>query len=296
MSNFIKLDDSAFLLDAGALVTEMSAHKPVEDYGVEQTVNYESLKKSAKIYSWGKKNDLPQRREQLLHGNNIVPQLIATKRDITIGGGLMTYKYVFKDGIRKMEEVEMPTNIREFLDRIDIMYYLMNAAKNLLFHANVFTEFITTKDGKEIYSIKSLEARHVRAEVMNDQGKIPYYAWSGHWVVKKGSNKRAVDIRRIPAYDNMFDETFPKGKFVYHTGDDLLGDDYYYSPSWWGGENWIDLANVIPKFHKANIRNGYVIRLHIEYPKDYFDDSTLSRGTEVEKQKADEKRINNKTE
>lgn len=294
---FKELSDSAFLLDSGALVTEMKAsQRPEDDYGVEMTVNIQGDKTASRIQSWGKKNDLPQVREAILSANNIVPQLLATKRDITVGGGLFAFKYVFKDGVRKIEEVPMPAVTADFLEYIDSTYYLMNACKNFFFHANVFTEFITGKGGDNIASIKSLECRHIRAGVMAPSGKIPEYLWSGNWVQKKGSNKRSNDIRRIPAYDNMFDKKIPFGKFIYHTGDDLLGDDYYFGPAWWGGRNWIEMANIIPHFHKANIRNGYVLRYHIEYPENFFDDSTLQRTNADEKQAADDKKLAKKTE
>jgi hypothetical protein len=294
---FQELSESAFLLETGALVTEMkAAQRPEDDYGVEMPINIPGADVAVKIQSWGRKNDLPQQREAILSANNIVPQLLATKRDITVGGGLFTFKYVYKDGKRSIEEVPMPEQTSEFLEKIDVMYYLMNASKNFFFHSNVFTEFITTMDGQSIASIRSLESRHVRVGAMQENGKIPAYYWSGHWVTKKGS-KKVNDIKTIKSYDNMFDgDEFPRGKFLYHTGDDLLGDDYYYSPAWYGGKTWIELANVIPHFHKANIRNGYVIRYHIEYPKDLFDDNTLPRTNEAEKKAADDARLNAKTE
>jgi hypothetical protein len=41
-------------------------------------------------------------------------------------------------------------------------------------------------------------------------------------------------------------------------------------PSWYGSKSWIKLANIIPLFHLSNLKNGYTIRYHIEFPRGYF--------------------------
>jgi hypothetical protein len=82
------------------------------------------------------------------------------------------------------------------------------------------------------------------------------------------SDKDAT-ISQVPAYNPQ--KEF-QAKFMYHTGDDLLYDDYYFIPRWWGGKDWIILSNRVPVFHNRNLDNGYLIRWHIEIPKDYFRD------------------------
>ena len=52
---------------------------------------------SAEIMSWGCKNDVPQYREELITGNNIVPALIERKRNIIAGQGW--YAYTEKYGL-----------------------------------------------------------------------------------------------------------------------------------------------------------------------------------------------------
>ena len=62
-----------------------------------------------KIWTWGTNNLLPQQREALVLDNNIVPELMGTKRDITVGGGLMYYTERFENGKRIIEEEDCPT-------------------------------------------------------------------------------------------------------------------------------------------------------------------------------------------
>jgi hypothetical protein len=46
---------------------------------------------------------------------------------------------------------------------------------------------------------------------------------------------------------------------------------FYAYPTWWCAKEWIELANLIPMFHKSGIQNGYNIKYLIRMPVDYFD-------------------------
>lgn len=235
---------------------------------------------SAEIWSWGRNNLLPQEREALVLDNNIVPELIATKRDITIGQGLFCYRERFEDtnGIsrRIVDEVEMPAAAKEFFEAVDINKYLRKAARNLMFHANTFTEMVRNL-GDRIDTIQALECRHTRPEKQNSKGFIPNWYLSGNW---KEYTKQEFTPKRIAAYAG---EEAKQKKFVYHCMDDLLSDEYLGIPTWWGGRAWIEAANAVPMFHISNLRNGYTIRYHIEIPKDYFVDNTSTQVTANQK-------------
>lgn len=264
------------------------------DAGKEIKVTHDGSKEGAKVLTWGKDNKLPQRREALIKSNNIVASLIKTRRDITLGNGLTMFTVAWEeeDGKlkRKLYEVPIPDKIQEWLENSHIKNYLRVACKNLFFHANTFTEMIPSKDGSEITSIECKEARHVRAEVQDNDGIIQNYFHSMNWNPKAGSNKRAQDLVRIPGYHPLYHNKLPRQKFMYHTGDELLTDDYYFEPDWWGGREWIMAANAVPKFHNANFRNGYTIRWHIQYPNDYFDDVNITLNTEKDREKALQKK------
>lgn len=267
------------LKDAQALVTIQE--QVCDDIGKKITITYGKNKTGA-IKGWGKRNNTPTEREQLLADNNIVPELIRIKRDITVGAELFPYRERIEDGKRVMDEVEMPEPAKEFFERIDLQAYLTNAAKNLLLHANVFTEFVRDKGGL-IYSIQSKESRHVRAGMFDATGKIPAYYWRGNWGQKKDQSQ--FPISAIPAYTKENDR---QPIFMVHTGDDMLTDEYYYVPTWWGGKAWIELSNQIPVFHQSNLKHGYNIRYHIQIPKDYFADHSSGQLTPSLRKQAEE--------
>lgn len=235
--------------------------------------------KSYTIMQWGKDNNLPDERELLIQENNIVGELLATKRTIHLGAGLYFYRKEYVNGEEKKVAVEKPNWLTDFEKNCDVTAYLQSAAKNLFMHANVFTRFTLENNNKgRVYEVRAMECRHVRAEKQNNKGVIGNYFWRGSW---KSSRNGDFPVSKIPAYD----PTANNKQFMLHLGDNLLYDDYYYIPTYWGGRKWIELANYIPVFHLGNMKNGYLIRYHVQIPKDYFFDRTAFAQAQTEDQK-----------
>lgn len=223
----------------------------------------------SRVVFWGANNNDPDERELLISNNSIVTQLLATKRNIILGDGLMAYKDVIKDGIRQREEVDMPIAWSDFLEQFEVEdEYLPIQAKNLVVHANKYTEFGKNKGGSW-QTFKSHECRVTRAQVQNKKGFIPYFHISNNWG-KLNSQQRleqaAKKIQRIPNYRKGENQN----KFMTHGADKMLGGPYYFIPTWEGARNWIKLANCIPEFHLANMKNGFNIRFVIYVPEDYY--------------------------
>lgn len=291
--------DSYYLPGGSALITFARQTPEVTDRagngGKEMRIKVGN--KDVKIQTWGKNNLLPQDREALVLDNNIVPELMATKRDITVGGGLMCYREIFEGGKRRIEEVEMPAAAKAWFEALpelnggqDIQAFLLKCCRNLIYHANIFPEFVRDLGGNKIASMRALECRHIRPQKQDVKGKINNWFWSGNW---KEIKKEEFQPKTIANYAG---EAKKQPKFVMHIMDDVLSDEYLGIPTWWGGRAWIECANAIPIFHINNLRNGYTIRWHIEIPKDYFWDYTAATTTQKEKDNAKQKETQAKQE
>ncbi len=257
------------VLDTAIAVTFSDARDVSQ--GCIQKISYKGQSKGEPIRMWGRKNDLPQFREQVIGDNNITGALIQTKRDILLGTGLYAYKVDFKSdgGMRNTTEVKIPMEAQDFFDMIDIDCFHMDATRELLFHSNIFTEFIRNKGGG-IHSMAIKECKYTRLAEQNSRGRVEHAYISGAWATgeyaKDGVTVFDREVVKIPLYN----PEKVQNQFILHTGDRMLNDGYYNSPTWWGALNWIELANSIPVFHQANILNGYTIRYHIRIPKNYF--------------------------
>jgi hypothetical protein len=282
----IQNDDIALLTGVGAMVTEVRDNESLSKADIGKLRSISTTGATIQIKTWGNDNQLPVRREELIDSSNIVPSLLSTKLNITVGGDLFAYRERYQDNgkgetRRIVDEVQMPSAQEDFFDACRENRYFDIAGGQFFKHGNIFTEMIPAKAasifGKEQYiaSLKGHEAKFIRAERQNTEGVIENYYFRGNAWGKTGPD-RDFPIKRIRTFNPKGDMNRPS---LYHTGESLLKlDDYYYSPVWWGARQWISLANIIPQFHQANLRNGYTIRFHIRIPKNYFDDPEWRSG------------------
>lgn len=273
---------TAYLLtDAQAIVDFKSVVSGLGDIGQikkEKTDVGEAL-----IKWWGGKNNAPSLREELLRSNAVEPALVNTKRNMTVGLDFFCFEERFQRNTqgkneRVIDEIEMPSEVLEFFEASEGSLYHLNAANELFTQANIFTEFIpdagtaagTTR--QRFPMMKLQQSRYIRAEQMTTEGVIENYYWRGDGWVKRSDEKRAFVPRRISAYNPMLPiEQQDLQGFLYHTGDTLFTDEYYYIPSWEGAYKWIRLAQIIAEFHEANLKHGYTVRYHVEINSELLD-------------------------
>lgn len=269
-----QIDHDTFLMDtpAGAAVISFESEEQ-SLYGKVRPLRHVSVGKDGqkKMVQWGANNCEPSERAMLIEENHNVGRLLKKRRNMILGSGMMLYKERFEwdetSGKYKriIDELQMPPQMMEFLE--DMHYEDMNrcTAGELLKQGQYFPEFLEKGSG-EIASVKLHEALYVRAECddTDDPGKplIPNWLICADW-----SKQRTRNVTAVPNYD-------PKDKrqtkYIRRFSDEMFGGPYYYAPDWWGSKLWIKLANIIPEFHLANLKNGYLIRYHIRVPKGYF--------------------------
>ena len=251
----------------GKLKVEQLNHKDRSDIGNSVTLG-SNMAGGRIIKMWGNRNDLPHYRDMVLRDNNIIPELLDTKRNIALGHGLIAYREVFVDGAKTTEYVEMPQEISEWLESSDFeSEYIDEAFLQWYKHANVFAEFITNKGG-QIISVINRDCKYMRA-VQKVDGVVPGYVYSPLWKNNFSENEKIVGkAEYVPAYN----PNKRQAKFMLHIADNVFNDGYYGIPPYWGGVEWIRTSNAIPVFHESNIRNGYSVRFLVKYPEGYFLD------------------------
>jgi hypothetical protein len=263
----------------------------------------------ANIKEWGDTNEAPNKRETLLR-STVVPQaLINTKRNLTVGLDLECYvERVEKrptGNVVIQDAVIIPDDIKAFYEASGGKKYFREAANDLFINANVFTEFLpdvgtmagTRKSGKYA-RVKLQKSRYMRAEQMNDDGIVERFFWRGDAWVKRSDEKKTFLAKPISAYraDLPLEEQDTEG-FVYHTGDELFFDEYYYIPGWEGTSELMRLSLLFPDFHHANLKNGLGVQHHVEIFSELLDSvSNEPSFDEAEKQLSDDKRATKKSE
>lgn len=228
--------------------------------------------RSVDIFEWGAKNDLPYVREELIIGNNIVPALIERKVAILCGQEWYAYRDRYVDDEsgpmkRIRDEVPMPAEAKAFFNTFKIEATLI--AGEFIKHAMAPVEFIRSRDEK-ILTVRSLECKYVRAAKKSKAADVPRWYWSNNWL---RTNKSGLKNEDKVLYNlEIYTPEKKQAKFVKVYRDMLFNDGYYPIPAYWGGREWIELSNIIPLFHKANLAHGQSPRWHVIIPHDYFYD------------------------
>lgn len=261
-------DDNEVLVVPGASL--MVHFEPARNKTVMGT--YVAHGQNSTIVFWGENNALPEEREYLIGNNSMAPQIIRTKRDLILGGGLMAYTehYELKQGkaIRVIDEVPIEAQFQDWIAANEEAYGdIDQLADDLLKHGNYYAECGINGDGSPAY-IKPQPARHVRAQKQEPDGRIPRYWLYGAWS-KVASQQRLQEVKGLMGVD-AYTPGVPQAKFLMHGADKLLGGPYYYDPHYAGSTNWLKVANAIPVFHLSNLENGFNIRYLIKVPEDYF--------------------------
>lgn len=225
------------------------------------------------IKQWGSDNRLPNYRKHILMDNNIMGSLIESKAAIVIGHGISAYVDVYEGEGAKRKRVKvpvpMPDEVQQWLDLHDVHdNYLQSAAYQLLMHNNAFVSLMPDrKRSPNVGSIKSYGCEYVRA-VKEKNKEVIGYLHHPNW-------EKPTAQEGTFAYFPRYDKTASRLEHsMMHIGYGAFHDGVYWHPSYWGGKEWIELSNEIPKFHKANILNGYTVRVHIEIPQGYFLDKS----------------------
>lgn len=244
-----------YVLDGGAVVN-FNGKAPSGE-----TVKISPLqigKRKTTVASWGVNNNAPTEREALVMDNHIMPELLQAKRNFLIGQEAILYKQKIVEGKIVKEYIPMTEAVRDFLEDNDFGSSIRRQAKDIIMNSQNTMEYIRNGNGG-IASMKYISAKTIRAEALRN-GRISNWFISDDWTNTRKEVKTVVNYRKGVI----------QPKFIKRWCDEMFGGPYYYMSAFWGSRAWIQLANVIPIFHTSNLKNGYSIRYHIEFPRGYF--------------------------
>lgn len=258
----IEAVENFYILKDGQAIVEITANKSIDNLFATQ---YNANSGQINLAPWGADNLKPQKMLRLVYGNHIKPQLINTARDFLLGSRLSIFKRVLdnengKPAIR-LEPVFNPT-LEDWLEETEADEFIRASAYNMEFFNNAFTSF--SLDSNLGLELKNHDCTDVRAQLIGSTGRIENYFIHPDW-----ANFKASEVTMLPAWDKRNPLRF--GDFMYQGRDRLPGQPYYDAAPWWGTENWTEVSNLIPSFHRSGLKNGYNIKYHIKIPQAYFD-------------------------
>jgi hypothetical protein len=212
---------------------------------------------------WGVGDNHPNFMRSLMVENNQIQAELETLRDMIYGSGGRFYKKM-PDGTAVPFYDE---RLSDWAEATDLDNYEISAINQRLELGNHFTRFEYDLKQKVpfISIVDGFNVRVKRPKTLKSgiEGYIinPYF---GEWAYYNPKDNETIPVFNPATLDTDLVQ-------ILHSKVPIAGNPYYSFPSWWGAKEWIELANLIPIFHKNGIKNGYNIKYIIKMPADYFD-------------------------
>ncbi|RNI27667.1 hypothetical protein EFA69_16240 [Rufibacter immobilis] len=267
---------TAFISSLNAIVTTHStiAHNPY-------TPQDENAKKNAidkKIAKWGKNNLFPQEVMRDIDKNPELSATIYWKSNAIISGGLV-YGHVDIDANGNERLVrEIDPAVEEWNQSTNIDRYLRESSLEFYKFWNVWPTIMMNKGYDYISSLYCQESAFSRWGVQNEDGVIEEAYFNAQW--EKNPRISAKTTKQIPVIDPYFQaveqlkEEAKKrqvAEWIYPIAGTSSGYTYYQVAPWNSIRNsaWLEVANAIPVFKAALMKNAITVKYHIKVP-DYF--------------------------
>ena len=217
---------------------------------------------------WGAANNQPNVMSALIQKNNLVRPLLEANRDMIFGTGMSFNKRIIdKDASGKTTKRLEPyddSRLEDWAFETRLAHYAIAAINERLTNGNHFTKFTFQPGGTPMVQVVDGFATRIgRPGSVAGNGYLynPYFGDFAYFRPKESEL-----IARFNAVEPTANVTS-----IFQSREHMSGNPYYAYPSWWGAQDWIELANLIPIFHRSGITNGYNIKYLIRIPKDYFD-------------------------
>ena len=282
MEAFIDVVSGTAVLPGLALVTTYATTKTT---GSQPAAAKQTNVKTAKnktpnldnaIAKWGANNNFPLEVIADCEKNPELASSIYWKANAIISGGLVYGKLVIENGQEKLIPVK-DTKVEAWLKRTNVKRYLRESAHEFYKFWNIWPTLVMSTDKKSIASIACQESAFCRWGLQDKQGNLNQVYISANWELVK--NIDAENLVQLPALDPYYD---PKTnlealvaaghlEFTYPVAGTSSGKMYYQLAPWNAIRNsgWLQVANAVPVYKAAIMKNLVTAKYHIEVP-DYF--------------------------
>lgn len=212
---------------------------------------------------WGIADNQPNQMARLVEKNNQVRPLLEATRDMIYGTGIGFFKQI-QEGQTIHLEPYLDERLKDWTYETELANYAIAAINERVTNANHFTRFEFTPDGTPMLSISDGFTTRIGKPV---GGKIRHFLQNPGF--GEGWGQHLDKSEKLAAYDRL--NPTANVVSIFHSREHISGNPFYAFPSWWCSRDWIEVANLIPLFHKSGLQNGYNIKYLIKMPMDYFD-------------------------
>lgn len=229
------------------------------------------------VAPWGGNNNLPLEIIDKITASEVVGSNLWFNISSSYGMGIKPFLRRIVDGKTHYEEC-VDERVLSFFDNNDIDGYFLEQVTDMMTYSNVFPELIVSRDGREIVSLRHLEAVFSRwGSIARNETEIMRHYYLADWT--KPDGKLVVETPVLSRYytcDHLREQVLANKnnrRFVMQISMPTPGRTYYANPWWWSifKSGWYDLSTMIPLFKKALLKNHLAVRYVIYISDEYWD-------------------------
>lgn len=278
--SFQKVTDELFVADlkaSGGVAIQLTGRRDVSFGNGHVYYNADM----ADHVLWGVGDNMPNSMRKLIERNSIVFPLLQSSRDMIYGSGVGFFKKNIVDN--KLELVPFTdTKLEEWCEDVNLPSLIIERINQRVDNANIFTRWIWDLKSKW-FRLETSDSFTTR--IGKPEAKKPVTEFHSNPYFGETLRQTLGESDKISAFaERNMDENRLNTVTIRHTREGIPGQPFYAFPSWWCGQDAVELANLIIEFHKNGIFNGYNIKYLIRMPKDHFKEGNGKSLSENEQQ------------
>jgi hypothetical protein len=229
---------------------------------------------STEIVMWGTDNLFPQRVLKEIRKNTIIGPTLKKQAEIAYDEIIYGFNEDDGNGNVKFRRVIDP-KVEAFFKRSHIHRYYIEALRNFYYFYFAVPKLIFTADRSEVYSLSCYKTAHFRFEKPNKSGQIPNGYVCADW--ESVMSVQSDYVEKLPLIDIYADpESYRAGndfKLIYPLAYPTEDEIHYPLVDWNAAREsgWLDVAQSIPKFKKALMKNQISLKNLIQVPSWWWE-------------------------
>lgn len=243
------------------------AHRMLKVPDIKSNVN-------SQIVPWGIDNVFPQRVLKEIRKNTIIGPTLKKQAEIAYDQIVYGFEEQDEKGDVIFKRVIDP-KVQAFFQRSHINRYALEALRNFYFFYFAVPRIIFTADRSEVYSLTCYKTAHFRFAKPDTTGYIGNGFVCADWESILDTNSPYVES--LPLIDIFADPLLYKessaSKLIYPLAYPTEDEIHYPLVDWNGAREsgWLDVAQSIPKFKKALMKNQITLKNLIQVPSWWWD-------------------------
>ena len=231
---------------------------------------------TGELVPWGVNNDFPQKVLKEIRKNTIIGPTLKKQAEIAYDQIVYGFEKPGADGQEPTFVRAYDEKVEEFFTRSHIHRYAIEALRNFYYFYFAAPRIILTADRSEVFSLTCYKTAHFRFQKPNSAGFIENGFVCADW--ESIMDVKSEFVETLPLIDIYQDPTFYKEeasgfRFIYPLAYPTEDEIHYPLVDWNTAREsgWLEVAQSIPKFKKALMKNQVTLKNLIQVPSWWWE-------------------------